>query len=285
MHQLLERRFHHRLPARQIKTMIKTQVFKRIKSAKGSATLESTFVVPIIIILLFSMISLAMYFYNKLVSLDSATYTAQQSAMNWSNSVKDLETGYLNENYSDGLYWRITNDFENSPLVIKKSTKALLFLEKVLGKQFSEISSQSNHVGYHNNVISRTVSVDMDKSMIFKDPFVSQLANNHLNNSANSEVVEPVEYIRNIELGASYLDDFISYLKPGGKKDKKDNESVTVYASLKSNVNGQRLYHYAGCKHISKIKKENLITFSSVEEAQRQGYHLCLDCAKTQKSK
>lgn len=54
---------------------------------------------------------------------------------------------------------------------------------------------------------------------------------------------------------------------------KINTDSKLIYASSKSHV-----YHAAGCKYIQRIKPENLITFSSREDAEKAGYRACKVC-------
>ena len=52
-----------------------------------------------------------------------------------------------------------------------------------------------------------------------------------------------------------------------------NTDSKLIYASSKSDV-----YHAAGCKYVKKIKAENLITFSSRKDAEKEGYKACKVC-------
>ncbi|MCL5772527.1 MAG: hypothetical protein M1479_09705 [Actinobacteria bacterium] len=51
------------------------------------------------------------------------------------------------------------------------------------------------------------------------------------------------------------------------------NNSISFVGSKNSDV-----YHYSDCVYAKKIKPENLITFSSVEEAKNAGYRPCKKC-------
>ena len=51
------------------------------------------------------------------------------------------------------------------------------------------------------------------------------------------------------------------------------NTGGTLYASSESNK-----YHSAGCRYVSKIKPEHLITFNSRQEAETAGYSSCSVC-------
>lgn len=51
-------------------------------------------------------------------------------------------------------------------------------------------------------------------------------------------------------------------------------QATTVVASK----NGTR-YYYPDCAGVSRIRKENLVSFSSVEQAQAAGYSLATNCS------
>ena len=53
----------------------------------------------------------------------------------------------------------------------------------------------------------------------------------------------------------------------------QENYSIQFVGSINSDV-----YHYPGCRYVKKIHAENLIGFSSVEEAKSFGYRPCKVC-------
>lgn len=81
-----------------------------LREDKGSFTLESVFVFPVMLALIFSFIFFSLYFYQNVVVYYSASAMAESAAFNWDNSHRDVRTGMLKETRYDGLYWRIGTD-------------------------------------------------------------------------------------------------------------------------------------------------------------------------------
>lgn len=237
-----------------------TQTLKKFLSSKGSATLELTIIFPLILFILLALIFFALFVYQKMVTMDTAVYTARERAATWNNSFRDIETGSLKGSINnDGLYWRITGDTPGSELVNKKLRNADKYAQSMINDHLLEPrQSALLAINYKNQVIKRRVATS---------------------SGAVSDVSEPVEFIRNFGLGKEYLNQLVGYLKTFGQKQSAE-ERLTVIASKNSNVYGQKIYHYPGCKHIGKIKQENLMEFESGDLADKAGYHLCIDCAK-----
>lgn len=215
-----------------------------------------------------AVIFFALFIYHKMVFADAAIYTAKESAATWSSSHKNLENGAVSGNYSDGLYWRIYDDHAGSLLVQKKLGKAKRFAhQSLLESQLGEKEKASIVTGYDRDLVRRSVSTKIEKGM--------------LRAAAAAEVSEPAEFVRNYLLGKEYTQELVKYLKTFGQGKEKPAK-VPVIASSKSNVYGQRLYHFPGCKYLTKIKQENIIEFGSEEEAVKGGFNLCMVCAKSQ---
>lgn len=258
-----------------------------MNNEKGSATLEAAIILPVIMLLLFSMLSLGLFLYQRFVILNSALYAVEQSSMTWNNSLRDPETGLIepgdkSEYQTDGLYWRIIQDFPDAPLVSQKKAKALSLFEKAAGRPVFTKLAKKNRLDYSNYIFSRRIVLDTENKFLVRDILVSKAAG-QARASVQSEVVEPQEFIRNYELGSTYLSQFMNYIDAQGRQDTQEEEALTVYASKNSDVNGQKLYHFSGCRYINQIKKENLLVFGSEKEAQEAGFHLCLICAKAKK--
>lgn len=237
------------------------KTLKRFLRSKGSATLELTIIFPLILFLLLAIIFFALFIYQKMVAMDTSVYTARERAATWNNSFKDIETGSLwGSTNNDGLYWRITGDASSSELVDKKLSAANYYAQSMMNAHLLQPQqSGSLTIAYKNTVIKRTVITS---------------------SGAFADVSEPVEFIRNFGLGKEYFNELISYLKTFGRKPQEEDK-LAVVASKKSNVYGQKIYHYPGCKHIGKIKQENLRQFQSEDLAVKEGFNLCIDCANS----
>lgn len=240
---------------------------KKILDSRGSSTLELTIIFPFILFLLVAVIFFALFIYHKITFMDAAIYSAKQSAATWSNSEKDLETGSMNRKSGDGLYWRVFDDYAGSTLVQKKTGKTDRFAHNLLlVSLLGEKETGSIVTSYNRGLVKRSVSVKIEKAM--------------LRAAATAEISEPAEFIRDYLMGKEYMQELRQYLKTFGQGSVPSDKGPVI-ASRKSNVYGQKLYHFPGCKHLSKIKQENIIEFGSEDKAAKGGFNLCIDCAKS----
>ena len=58
------------------------------------------------------------------------------------------------------------------------------------------------------------------------------------------------------------------------EKAKESEQRQTVYYASKTS----RVYHRLTCEYVDKIKKENLVSFTSKDEAEKAGKRGCLKC-------
>ncbi|PKM44970.1 MAG: hypothetical protein CVV03_07320 [Firmicutes bacterium HGW-Firmicutes-8] len=258
--------------------------YKRLfQESKGSVTLEATLVFPIIIFIIFSLVFLSMFIYQKLVLLDAAIYTAKQRAATWDNSSKYLEDGFQAEFDNDGLYWRVFNDFGGSSLVNSKIKNTKNFLVSKLEDGVFNLKSAKVNIRYTNTLVKRTVSVDVIENIIIPLNWLANILGSTITVGAKAEVAEPVEYIRNIDLAERYsgtlLDQLKNYLE-GFQTENGEGRSRQVVASIGSDSNGLKVYHYANCPYVGRMKDSNRVTFDSPDQAIAGGYHLCVYCAK-----
>jgi len=240
-----------------------------LADARGSYTIEASIIIPVIMLFLITLVFFAMYLYQKLVLLDAVVYTAKQRAATWNNSYMGLEDGAGAGKNRDGLYWRLS-DFQGDDLVGKKLTDAVNFARQKLKYGVFQVRAapggQSISAGYSNRVfIKRTVSIGVSQDIIMPATWLEHVFPDHVTARAEADVTEPVELIRNVDLAERLF-------RPGQK----------VYATSANDGTGTvRVFHAdPNCRHISHIKPANLIEFNSAAEANREGYYMCLDCAK-----
>lgn len=238
---------------------------------------------PVLMLLLLAVCYTAVYVYEKLVVVDSAVYYARQAAVNWNNSSKDLETGSLTgSKKNDGLYWRLTRDYDEAPLAKNKTARAEEMVRASLRDGFLKQDRLPQiSVRYDNDLVKRTVSVDIIEKVSMPLRWLRALLPARIFAGAKAEVTEPVEFIRNTELTAEYLAEVQSYLRWFDRETPSGGTGRAVLASRESNVNGNKVYHYAGCRYLRQIKNANLVEFGSEVEANAMGFHICVECAKT----
>lgn len=92
---------------------------------------------------------------------------------------------------------------------------------------------------------------------------------------------DPQEDNNYVSLGTNSYDCIIILKAPAKKESYHVLRSGSVAqtgefcASKKEDV-----FHYADCRHVKKIKRENLIYFETTTEAEVFGYYSCFDCNK-----
>ncbi|MFZ5645875.1 MAG: TadE family protein [Bacillota bacterium] len=259
---------------------------KLMRQSEGSATLELTVILPTMMAIFFSLVFFSMHVYEKAVVLDAATYTVAQASSTWDNTHKELEDGYLPVWSNDGLYWRILNDSSGSALALEKTGYARSFLTNRLEPGIFKIAvpSQPNvDVKYRNSVIRRTITASVNASLFSPaSPILRPMLGDKIDLSIKADVAEPVEFIRNCDLGGDYLNKIADYLGVFGQEEENQNSVVLVGSTYSySEGNSEKLYHYPGCPYIGKIKQKR--EFKSVREAKAEGYHLCIKCAQNKR--
>ncbi|MDP5274099.1 TadE family protein [Chengkuizengella axinellae] len=195
---------------------MKKKIISIFKQQKGSFTLESAMIFPLIFTITISTIFLSLFFYQKAILYSHASLTAERASFNWDNSHKDTITGKVNLEMNDELYWRAFQDSvsqifpfgvsdeevalelplqnqttENSLIFIKMKNAAKLLPNSLFGIMF-----------YSNDLLSRKISVELNR--IIHIPNAVQI-HDHVNEKVESSITEPVEFIRNIDLLRSFI--------------------------------------------------------------------------------
>lgn len=252
---------------------------------KGSYTLEAAIVLPVVLMVTFSLIYLGMHIYQKLIMAESAVYASVQVASAWGDSGQDIESGFSEELPRDGLYWRLYRDMPGSDLVKVKIASAQELMDSRLQAAAMKtvvMGGPKLEICFVNRIISRRILTRAEAALYTPSgPLIRPMTGSEPRIEARADVAEPVEFIRTCELGAEYLQDILAYLKKfGGDREPPQPEKVRLIASRYPYGEDceEKVYHYEGCPHIKRIKYP--VYFDSVEEARRAGYRLCLDCAK-----
>lgn len=190
---------------------------RTLRSEEGSASIESVFVLPSLFLITLLMMLGAAYALQSGWTYSSAAITADRAAQAWDNSYKHPVTGMFVPLQQDPLYWRLLNDgaeswfFPNNTEYTASVTfpsaaheESSLTLKK-LAKSTTVFTGQlRGSVSFLNRGWSRKVIVETAHPFHTPSLFGIRL-NNVTAGKSEETIVDPAEYIRNIELIHSYL--------------------------------------------------------------------------------
>ncbi|WP_410513876.1 pilus assembly protein [Paenibacillus sp. BR2-3] len=81
----------------------------RLGKDEGSFTIEASLLLPIIMFITMLLLFFCLYSYQKSMLLQIASASAERTAYNWDNSHKEVTGSFAVDQY-DSLYWRIGED-------------------------------------------------------------------------------------------------------------------------------------------------------------------------------
>lgn len=185
-----------------------------IRNREGSFTIEAALVFPIILFTLLILMFFCMYLYQGVVLGQAAIVAAERSAYSWDNSHREPRTGTFPENEYDSLYWRLNDDGilqsifkwgNSSPssiqlqLPFEGDVTGSLPLKKLsqTGRELSP--AMSGAMEYDNKLLLRKVTVSLER-LIPLVPLERVIGDLTQSTQANAYVVDPVEWIRTVDL-------------------------------------------------------------------------------------
>lgn len=260
-----------------------------LKTRRGSYTLETSIVFPTIMCLFFGILYFGMHLYQHLVMAEAGTMTAMQAAETWTNSRRSLNDGTFSSNGSDGLYWRLMNNRSGSELVQRKLMQAdtAMTLRMAPGQLHLVIQGDPGHqIAFQNRLYTQTVIVKA-RAALFAPGGIPFLAGGRrpAGTEAVSAVIEPAEWIRNLDLGTEYLGQVAEYCKGLFTDDGQEvpQKQVGEYvASTYQSCPTKKTWVYhlpgTGCEWAARILPKNMIRFQSAAEAESRGYVPCKVC-------
>lgn len=248
----------------------------KLRGRQGSYTLEAALILPAIMLILFFLIFFSMWVYQRLVVLDTAVYTATQRAATWDNSIKNIETGSKgNSLVTDGLYWRLFQDFDESDLAVAKCWQATSLAHAKLGTGVFKINSQDVVVKYDNQVQQRKVTAQVSQNVLLPTWMRGKLGAD-LHAQAEALVAEPAEYLRTIDFLVNLPQDLKDI---GSNYQRQEPQAARVYVT--KNQYEEKVFHSdSNCRYVKRIVQNgNLVILPSAQEAEGSGYRLCKVCA------
>ncbi|WP_025678156.1 TadE/TadG family type IV pilus assembly protein [Paenibacillus massiliensis] len=179
---------------------------------EGSFSLEASLVFPIIMLIIFILLFFCLYLYQKSILIQVAATASERAAYSWDNSYKLPTNGAVEEGKRDPLYWRMTDDAMIGALfgwagADTRQAVAIPGMSTGQGLPQKKMSQASGAIPtgmkgqqyYENFLMIRRVTTELSKMIHL--PLLSQvLEGDRLSTASYAGVVDPVEYIRTIEL-------------------------------------------------------------------------------------
>ncbi|MHA7964556.1 TadE/TadG family type IV pilus assembly protein [Paenibacillus sp. CAU 1782] len=199
-----------------------------LKDERGSFTLESTFVFPVLFAMVMLFIVFGCYLYQKTIVFYYASAIAERVAFSWDNSNRDPVTGLLAEPAYDPLYWRIGSNgvlgsllksgWQGESANVKLPEEIVMARdgEAGLGDRKLALAAESITAGGFtfrgeasviNAGLSRYVEVKLKKPMEMA-PQQSGWTWDEPAGAGRSYLVDPAEFIRSVDLLRYYVQKF-----------------------------------------------------------------------------
>ncbi|GAA0133390.1 hypothetical protein YSY43_02300 [Paenibacillus sp. YSY-4.3] len=190
---------------------------KLLRNKDGNFTIEASLVFPVIFFTILLLLFFCMYLYQNAVLGHTASVAAERSAYVWDNSYREPRAGAYEDDQHDSLYWRIHDDGMLQILFgsFGGNSSALLELPsgdeygsslplKKLGNTGREIPAGiEGQMKYDNRLLFRKVSVSLKRNVPLA-PLEAVIGDVMQSGHSASYIVEPVEWIRTVELARYY---------------------------------------------------------------------------------
>lgn len=195
-----------------------------MRDIRGSFTLEASLVLPVIFIAILLLLFFCLYLYQNALLTHSAAMAADRASYVWDNSFRDPKTGAVTASKADSLYWRLTSDTMLQSIFSlgssgtsseAVSTLNLPFQQSDMSsadslpmKKLQRVASQlptgfSGEMSYQNKLLIRKIDVSLQR-LVSLTPLDKIIGDSTQMGVASSYIVEPVEFIRTVELGRYY---------------------------------------------------------------------------------
>lgn len=161
-----------------------------------------------------------MYMYQKTFLNQHAYAASERAAYSWDNSHKQAMTGEYGVGEHDNLYWRLTDDrmlgalfgwagADNQVSVSIPAGEGGNLSEQKLAQAVQQMpSAMKGTIEYQNSLIQRKVTTKLEQVISLPLPSFLFDSGNRVLTRGSSAVVEPVEFIRTVDLVRYYAAKF-----------------------------------------------------------------------------
>ncbi|WP_098748701.1 TadE family protein [Paenibacillus sp. EZ-K15] len=191
---------------------------RRWKDESGSFTVEASLVLPIVLMVTVLLLFLCLYIYQQSMLVQASAAASERTAFSWDNSHKIAATGSVEQGQYDALYWRLTDDHVLGTLfglAGGDGTKAIQLPhgeegsgklpELKMSKGGTAVpASMAGEMRYTNQLLIRKVTTSLNEQVSLTP--LSRILDDggQIKVSAQSIVVDPVEFIRTVDLMRYY---------------------------------------------------------------------------------
>ncbi|MEC0309939.1 pilus assembly protein [Paenibacillus lautus] len=191
---------------------------RRWKDETGSFMVEASLVLPIVLMVTVLLLFLCLYIYQQSMLVQASAAASERTAYSWDNSHKFAATGSVEQGQYDALYWRLTEDNVVGTLfglVGGDSTRSITLPQgEAEGGKLPELklskggmavpSSMAGEMRYTNQLLIRKVTTSLNEQVSLTP--ISRMLDDGGQIKVNSQsiVVDPVEFIRTVDLMRYY---------------------------------------------------------------------------------
>lgn len=184
----------------------------KMKKEEGSFTIEASLVFPVVLFILVILLFFSMFMYQKTFLNQHAYAASERAAYSWDNSHKQAMTGEFATGEYDNLYWRLTDDqllgalfgwagADNQVTVSVPAGEGGSLSETKLSQAVQGMpTAMTGTIEYQNTLIQRKVTTKLEQMLSLPLPSILFDSGNSVFTTASSAVVEPVEFIRTVDL-------------------------------------------------------------------------------------
>lgn len=187
------------------------------KNNEGNFTIEASFVLPIVLLVTALLLFLCLYVYQRSFLVQASSAASERSAFIWDNSHRDAVTGEMAEGQYDSLYWRLTEDQLLTSLFNLGSRAPVRTISIPGGTQSGELTDvkmakgaalvpngMAGEMKFDNKVLLRKVSTELTWPISISPLDKVMSGGTDLEIHSNAYIVDPVEFIRTVELMRYY---------------------------------------------------------------------------------
>ena len=180
--------------------------------------MEASLVLPIVLMVTVLLLFLCLYIYQQSMLVQASAAASERTAYSWDNSHKFAATGSVEQGQYDSLYWRLMDDNVVGTLfglAGEDSTRSITLPQgEAQGGKLPELkmskggtavpASMAGEMRYTNQLLIRKVTTSLNEQVSLTP--LSRVLDDGGQIKVNSQsiVVDPVEFIRTVDLMRYY---------------------------------------------------------------------------------